>query len=594
MARKRIGSLLEEKGLINEFQLVAALSHQRKWKIKLGKSLIELGYLEEGPLYQVLAEQLELELVDLKKKDIPYEILGRLSREQGRNFLAVPIDQESEALVFAVAEPDRPALKEELEKITGQPVRLVLATESDVEARIRKLPEKISVATVQPVKKVFRRNQEGDIEPIEEKLEPEAAEEFPPATELAPEQVSPEDAPGVSDEQKEEVVTTDQGPESVKQEGLQTVIPEPVTGEPQLSTPQTPEALQEATAPAEPEPTSAETVPLKLEPDEAITETPQASTETEVIEIPPSPDEETAPVELEPGESAPERAQPPSETAVSEVPPVEESKPVEIGPEEGTPEQPYPLESAPEEHSPDASTVPDIETEIQGSQEEAIPLEEKASETAPLEIGTSVDKEQAPADETVVPEEKEQEPEPLPVEMESPVEVPPLEEPEASSEVELPSMDIPSLDTTVEPVSEEKAQEALPKTLEQKDTAPSMEDFFPGQVREPQEPEKEPLPEEDVEEVSLKDEEPVPLEGADEEPVEAGTMPGLVTEETAAAGIELQEELKETMDQQEGPAEGTEDIQKLRSRAEELEVTLEKATKELAEIKEKLGSHKKD
>ena len=67
MARKKIGALLEDKGYINEFQLVAALSHQRKWKTKLGQSLIELGYLEEEQLFEVLAEQLGMEFVKLRK-----------------------------------------------------------------------------------------------------------------------------------------------------------------------------------------------------------------------------------------------------------------------------------------------------------------------------------------------------------------------------------------------------------------------------------------------------------------------------------------------------------------------------------------------
>jgi hypothetical protein len=212
MARKRIGTVLEEKGLINEFQLVAALSHQRKWKIKLGKSLMELGYLEEGDLYEVLAEQLGMDLIDLKKREIPPEVLGLLSREQGRAYLTVPVEQEGDTLVMAVAEPDRPELQEELEKITGQSVRLVLATESDINAKIRKLPEKVSVATVQPVKKAFRRNQEGDIQPIEE--EPVEPGPLPQDQMLSAE--VPE-IPGESGEEKIEAVPVELNRKSFRQ-----------------------------------------------------------------------------------------------------------------------------------------------------------------------------------------------------------------------------------------------------------------------------------------------------------------------------------------------------------------------------------------
>jgi len=173
MARKKIGALLEEKGLITEFQLIAALSNQRKWKIRLGKALIELGYLEEKKLFEVIAEQWEMELVDLNQIKITDALKKKISRDKAVALMAVPVRQEGETLVFAVSEPDRPNLKEELEKITGTSVRLVMGTDSQVEEIARTLPEKVSVGTVKPVKKAFRKNDDGDIELVEKGEESE-------------------------------------------------------------------------------------------------------------------------------------------------------------------------------------------------------------------------------------------------------------------------------------------------------------------------------------------------------------------------------------------------------------------------------------
>jgi len=167
MARKRIGALLEERGLITEFQLVAALSHQRKWKGKLGRSLIELGYLEEQKLYEVLAEQLGLTLVDLRARQIPLEVLGKIPRKEAQALKAVAVEALPEALVVAVAEPDLPDLMPRLCKLAGQPVKLVLGTESAIEVISARIPERTPVAAVQPVKKAFIRNHRGEIEPLE-------------------------------------------------------------------------------------------------------------------------------------------------------------------------------------------------------------------------------------------------------------------------------------------------------------------------------------------------------------------------------------------------------------------------------------------
>jgi len=168
MARKKLGAMLEKKGIITEFQLVAALSHQRKWKIKIGKALLELGYIEEKALFQVLAEQWAMELVDLYELPIPDDVKRRMSREQGTSLMAVPLKIEDDSLVVAIAEPDREHIKDDLERITGMRVKLVLAMDSQVEELARTLPEKVSVATLKPVRKAFRKNKRGGIEPLEE------------------------------------------------------------------------------------------------------------------------------------------------------------------------------------------------------------------------------------------------------------------------------------------------------------------------------------------------------------------------------------------------------------------------------------------
>ncbi len=521
MARKRIGAVLEEKGLINEFQLVAALSHQRKWKTKLGKSLMELGYLEEKDLYEVLGEQLGIELVDLKKKKIPSEVLGLLSREQGRAYLTVPVEQDGDTLVMAVAEPDRPELQEELEKITGQSVRLVLATESDIDARIRKLPEKVSVAVVQPVKKAFRRNQDGDIQPMEE----EAVEPSPPA----PNQMPSAEVPEVSNEAGGEKIKA-VPLEAEGSEELPSIVPEPIEGEISSSQAEEPEVPSEVPAP---DITAAE---------------------------------ESPPVEPEQGPPSAEEPEVPSEVPALDITAAEESPPVE--PEQGPP----------------------------SAEEPEVPSEVPALDITAAEESPPVEPEQAPSQEIASGEERvtNEEP-PTPLEPDSPVEVPPLEVSETLEGEKFSTEELPPLDTSPhEPIEELNPQdlEASPPPSEPVAAKPSMDDFFPGQTRTMEEI---PEPEEGIEEVTLEDmEKPVPLEGADDEkPMEVEPVPGLISEETSA-GLELQGEVKKAYEQIEDQAATLKDLNQLRIRIEQMENSMERVIREIAEIKEMLNSKKKD
>lgn len=177
MARKKIGAMLEEKGYINEFQLVAALSHQRKWKTKLGQSLIELGYLDEGQLFEVLADQLQMEFVDLRKVEIPAEALRRVNKDYAREWQAIPVNFEAGNWKVATSDPDRIGLAENLFATLGGKITLVLATPMAIEAKLRKIPDKVQVAAVQPVKKAFVRDENGVVTPAAPPPAPETKDD---------------------------------------------------------------------------------------------------------------------------------------------------------------------------------------------------------------------------------------------------------------------------------------------------------------------------------------------------------------------------------------------------------------------------------
>jgi len=61
-----IGDLLLQNDLITTDQLEYALTHQKKSGRKLGRVLVDNGFLTEGLLSETLAKQLDLSYINLK------------------------------------------------------------------------------------------------------------------------------------------------------------------------------------------------------------------------------------------------------------------------------------------------------------------------------------------------------------------------------------------------------------------------------------------------------------------------------------------------------------------------------------------------
>ena len=77
--KKRIGDMLINEHVITEEQLEQALPVARKNGKKIGETLIEMGMTTENEIAKALAIQLQLELVDLGKINIPEDMLRLVS-----------------------------------------------------------------------------------------------------------------------------------------------------------------------------------------------------------------------------------------------------------------------------------------------------------------------------------------------------------------------------------------------------------------------------------------------------------------------------------------------------------------------------------
>lgn len=138
----RLGEMLLEAGLIDQFQLESALSMQRNLGGRIGSALVKLGYLSEETIMEFLETQVKYARVSLEDFAIPEDLLRLLSLERMREWLVVPVElrrvNNEKALRVAMTDPTHLKLIDDLQFTTGCRILPVLAEEADILRAIEK------------------------------------------------------------------------------------------------------------------------------------------------------------------------------------------------------------------------------------------------------------------------------------------------------------------------------------------------------------------------------------------------------------------------------------------------------------------------
>ncbi len=135
---KKIGELLIEAGLIDDFQLNAALAHQRNWGGKLGSVLVEMEFVKEQDVAKAIAEKLRTPYANLFEPEIPLEVLKFIKEDVAKKYGVVPVKKEAGGLVVAMSDPLDIEVIDALRFATGQKIKPALALESEIRDAIKK------------------------------------------------------------------------------------------------------------------------------------------------------------------------------------------------------------------------------------------------------------------------------------------------------------------------------------------------------------------------------------------------------------------------------------------------------------------------
>jgi MshEN domain len=131
-----LGQLLIERDLLSDLNLKRALAQAQASGKRLGEVLVEEGLVEERRLAQLVAEQEELDFIDLGKYDLDPEAVRLLPAPIAWDCHAVPFAFNETAVKVAVSDPVDGYALELVRTALARPVHFLVATRGEVEAAL--------------------------------------------------------------------------------------------------------------------------------------------------------------------------------------------------------------------------------------------------------------------------------------------------------------------------------------------------------------------------------------------------------------------------------------------------------------------------
>ncbi|HKA59276.1 MAG TPA: type IV-A pilus assembly ATPase PilB [Gemmatimonadales bacterium] len=129
LTQDKLGEILVREGLITMEQLRKALLEQKSSGMRLGYTLVKLGFIGENDVSKMLARQYRMPAVDLSRFEVDPKILKLLPPDIASKHTVLPLKREGRTLTVAIADPNNVAAIEDIKFITRCDVFPVIAGE---------------------------------------------------------------------------------------------------------------------------------------------------------------------------------------------------------------------------------------------------------------------------------------------------------------------------------------------------------------------------------------------------------------------------------------------------------------------------------
>ncbi|WP_019605405.1 GspE/PulE family protein [Teredinibacter turnerae] len=130
--RIRLGDLLVAQQLISQDQLETALREQRSTGLKLGRQLVEMGFVEENSLLSLLSRQLDIPFIELKHFRFDRELVQSLPESLARRYRVMILREDPDSILLGMSDPTDIFSIDELQRVIPKPIKTAVVRESEL------------------------------------------------------------------------------------------------------------------------------------------------------------------------------------------------------------------------------------------------------------------------------------------------------------------------------------------------------------------------------------------------------------------------------------------------------------------------------
>src|SRR5215210_5972568 len=147
--QKKLGEILVEWGIVKTAEVQRALDHAKSKNLRIGEALVDLKLCSESNVYKALAQQHNMEYIDLDKNGVPPEAVNQIPDDLMRKYLILPLGKENGRLRIAIHDPLDLGMLDILRfRLSGKEIRTVLAPKGRIKGILDELFNTTASSTI--------------------------------------------------------------------------------------------------------------------------------------------------------------------------------------------------------------------------------------------------------------------------------------------------------------------------------------------------------------------------------------------------------------------------------------------------------------
>ncbi len=139
MAQRKLGQILVDLGYLTDDQLWDVLEEQKQSPGEIiGQVAIRMGYVTEEQVTEALAEQWGMPVINLSETNVPPSVLEIVPQTMAEIYHIMPVSLKDNVLTVAMADPQNVAALDDLRNFLGHEVRGAVSSPAEVEEAIQR------------------------------------------------------------------------------------------------------------------------------------------------------------------------------------------------------------------------------------------------------------------------------------------------------------------------------------------------------------------------------------------------------------------------------------------------------------------------